>query len=96
MDKFTKYALSAMAITVAVMLVGTYVGAVVLKGGMEGTDATVIPQSSTSLSLFSALGPAGEYVGFSVAGAVGGLLVGYILPTITEQTAPQAKRENHV
>jgi hypothetical protein len=102
MDKFTKYALSTMVLIVAVMLVSTYVGAVVLKSGMEGTDSQV-NNSAHATSWFGlpftadALGQVGEYIGFSAAGAVGGLIVGYNYPKIFIKTkvSPSAEEKNN-
>ena len=102
MDKFTKYALLTMIVIVTIMTVSTYLGAVVFKAGMEGTDATVngaAAAHTTSWFGFSftadALGQMGEYIGFSLAGVMGGFIVGYCFPTIFSKNkdAP-SRREN--
>ncbi len=89
MDRFNRYALITMALIVLIMVVSTYAGSVVLKGGLEGTDAKVnnsAASHTTSWFGFSftadALGQMGEYIGFSLAGVVGGLIVGYSFPSI--------------
>jgi ABC-type cobalt transport system substrate-binding protein len=89
MDKFTKYALLTMTIIVLIMIVLTYVGTVVLSGGMEGTDATVNDAASTHTTSWfgfgftaDAFGQMGEYIGFSLAGVAGGFIVGYCFPKI--------------
>ena len=71
------------------MVVSTYVGSVVLKGGLEGTDATVNNSAASHTKSWfgfsftaDALGQMGEYIGFSLAGVVGGLIVGYSFPSI--------------
>lgn len=87
-----------MILIVAAMFVGTYVGNVILKGNMKGTDATIIPQptEASSTPSFLHFGLVGEYVGFTIAGAVGGLFVGYLMPSLFEQKNTQVKRENDV
>jgi hypothetical protein len=98
MDKFNKYAILTMIAIVAVMLASTYIGSVVLKAGMEGTDAQV-NNSTHATSWFGlsftadALGQVGEYIGFSAAGAVGGLIVGYVYPTIFVKKASEPSKE---
>jgi len=98
MDKFTKYALLTMAVIVAIMVTSTYVGSVVLKGGMEGTDSQV-NNSAHATSWFGfkftadAWGQMGEYIGFSAAGAVGGLIVGYSYPAIFSKSQPTSSKE---
>jgi hypothetical protein len=89
MDKFTKYALLIMTLVVVIMLISTYVGSVVFKGTMEGTDANVNNSASSHTSSWfgfgftaDAFGQMGEYIGFSAAGAVGGLIVGYSYPAL--------------
>lgn len=86
MDKFTKYALLTMTIIVAVMMVSAYVGTAVLKQEMGGTDATVNEKAGESEPVLpftiGPLGEMGEYLGFGMAGVVGGFLVGYIVPSI--------------
>lgn len=101
MDKFVKYALITVCLMVAIMAISAYVGAVVFKGSMEGTDATVndmAGEATTSWFNFpftvEPLGIMGEYIGFSAAGIAGGFIVGYCYPTIFSgktETAPRRK-----
>ena len=87
MDRFTKYALLAMVLIVAVMTVSAYVGYFV--GGNAATDDQVNNAASgTSITVYynpftiEHWGVHSEYVGFFLAGCVGGFLVGYIFPTV--------------
>jgi hypothetical protein len=89
MDRFTKYSLLTMIVIVSIMTISAYVGAAILKGGMEGTDATVNGMAGEHTTAWfgfeftaDAFGQMGEYVGFSLAGVAGGFIVGYCFPTI--------------
>ena len=89
MDKFTKYALLTMIVIVLIMTFGAYVGATIFRGSMEGTDATVNNMAGESAKSWfgfpftaDAFGQMGEYIGFSLAGVMGGFIVGYCFPTI--------------
>jgi len=104
MDKFTKYALLTMALIVTIMLISTYVGSVIFKGNMEGTDANVNNSASSGKSSWfgfgftaDAFGQMGEYVGFSTAGAIGGLIVGYSYPVLfpkKDNVSSKGKKNN--
>jgi ABC-type phosphate/phosphonate transport system permease subunit len=99
MDKFTKYALLTMAIIVVIMVVSTYIGAEVFNARMEGTDAQV-NNSTHATSWFGfkftadAWGQLGEYIGFSAAGGVGGLIVGYSFPAIFAKSINEPSKED--
>ena len=87
MDRFTKYALLATVIIVAIMTISAYVGYFV--GGNAATDDTVNNAASGSSTTvyynpftIEHWGVHGEYVGFFSAGCLGGLLVGYLFPTV--------------
>jgi hypothetical protein len=94
-DKFTKYALITMVLIVAIMTVSAYVGFIV--GGNVATDDKVnnMAGGGTAYSPLdiAKLGLTGEYLGFFIAGAVGGFIVGYIFPTILNNNA-FSRREN--
>ena len=102
MDKFTKYALLTMIVIVTIMTVLTYLGAAVFNAGMEGTDATVNDAAASHTTSWfgfpftaDALGQMGEYIGFSLAGVVGGFIVGYCFPTIFSRNKDDtSRREN--
>ena len=89
MDKFTKYALLIMVVAVAAMIIATYVGVYVYGGNMETKYVTMIEEEAEALGLnfghLVELGETGEYVGFSVAGALCGLIIGYIIPSVFEK-----------
>jgi ABC-type cobalt transport system substrate-binding protein len=97
MDKFTKYALLTMTVIVAVMIVAAYVGTAVLGQEMGGTDATVNEKAGESEPILpltiGPLGEMGEYLGFGMAGVVGGFIVGYIVPSVFGKNA-SSRREN--
>lgn len=89
MDRFTKCALVTMALIVSIMTVNAYIGFVV--GGNTATDDTVnnMAGKATNYNPFTveAWGLNGEYFGFFTAGAAGGFLVGYILPSVLSNDA---------
>ena len=96
MDKFTKYALLAMVLIVAIMMASGYVGYKV--GGNSATDDKVNNKASGSSTTvyynpftIEHWGVTGEYFGFCAAGCVGGFLVGYIFPTVMNG---KTRREN--
>jgi ABC-type cobalt transport system substrate-binding protein len=97
LDRFTKYALLTMSVIVSVMIVSAYVGTAVLGQGMGGTDATVNEKAGESEPILpltiGPLGEMGEYIGFGMAGVVGGFIVGYIVPSLFGKNA-SARREN--
>ena len=83
-DKFTKTALVLMVVTTALFCIGAYIGYV---GGadMEGTDGLVEEHAAEIggreaidyIPTIGLYGDMGEYVGFTLAGMVSGLIVGY-------------------
>lgn len=89
MDKFTKYALLIMVVAVAAMVFAAYFGVVVYGGEMETKYIVIIEEEAEALGLnFShlvELGETGEYIGFSVAGALSGLVIGYLIPSVFEK-----------
>jgi ABC-type cobalt transport system substrate-binding protein len=97
LDRFTKYALLTMTVIVAVLMVLAYVGTAVLGQEMGGTDATVNENAGESEPILpvtiAPLGEIGEYIGFGMAGVVGGLIVGYFVPVILNKKEP-SRREN--
>ena len=87
LDKFNKYALVTMLAIVAGMLVSTYVGYSIYGSSIfETRYITVIEDQARNLGLVFGhvieLGIVGEYVGFTAAGAVAGLVIGYLLPSV--------------
>jgi ABC-type cobalt transport system substrate-binding protein len=98
LDKFTKYALVTMTVIVAVMMALAYVGTAVLGQPMGGTDATVNENAGESEPILpltiGPLGEMGEYLGFGMAGVVGGFIVGYFVPTIFNKNEQPSGREN--
>jgi hypothetical protein len=97
MDRFTKYALITMIAAVAVIIVSTYVGVFVFGGSMETMYITVIEDQAKKLGLLFGhvieLGEEGEYIGFFIAGAVSGLIIGYLIPSVFGQSSRQVRRE---
>lgn len=97
MDRFTKYALIIMIAAVAVIIVSTYVGVFVFGGGMETKYIVIIEEQAEDLGLpFShivELDEVGEYIGFTIAGAVSGLIIGYLIPSVFEQNHARLRRE---
>ena len=97
MDRFTKYALLAMVVIVAIMTVSAYVGYSV--GGNAATDDQVNNAASGSSTTVyynpftvELWGDNGEYVGFFLVGCVGGFLVGYLFPIVfTSNTVSRRK-----
>jgi ABC-type cobalt transport system substrate-binding protein len=97
MDKFTKYALLTMVVIVSIMIISAYIGTVVLGSGMEGTDATVNEMAGEGEPVLpftiAPFGEVGEYIGFGMAGVVGGFIVGYIVPSLFGKDTP-SRRDN--
>lgn len=86
-----------MTVIVAVMMVLAYVGTAVLGQEMGGTDATVNENAGESEPILpftiGPLGEMGEYIGFGMAGVIGGFIVGYFVPVIFNKNEP-SRREN--
>lgn len=97
MDRFTKYALITMIAAIAFIVISTYIGVFVFGGSMETKYIVIIEEQAEELGLpFShvvELGEVGEYIGFTIAGAVSGLIIGYLIPSIFEQNYRQLRRE---
>lgn len=91
-DKFTKYALLTMTVMLAIMLVFTYVGVNVFGGKMGGTDTSVASGSS----LLVHYSRVDQYVAFTIGGAAGGLVVGYLLPTVLGQLSKRTEEKQNV
>ena len=92
-DKFTKYAIITMTIIIAIMLVSTYVGVNVFGGKMGGTDSSVASGGFSFLTHYTMVD---EYVVFTIGGAAGGLIVGYLLPTVLGQLSKRAEEKQNV
>ena len=87
MDRFTKYAFLTMMAIVVAMLITTYVGYTVFGPGIFQTRyLTVIEDQAKQLGLTIGhpvnLGVEGEYVGFTFAGVIAGLIIGYLIPSV--------------
>lgn len=94
MDRFEKYALLTLVLIVSIATIAGYIGFQV--GGNAATDDTV-DQMAGGGSIYSPFtiepfGETGEYIGFFIAGSVGGFIVGYIVPSIFN--SPASRREN--
>ncbi len=86
-DKFTKYVLITMCAIVTGMLVSTYIGYFIYGSSIfETRYITVIEDQARALGLAFGhvveLGVMGEYVGFAVAGCAAGLAIGYLFPSV--------------
>lgn len=86
-----------MIAAVAVIIVSTYVGVFVFGGGMETKYIVIIEEQAEDLGLQSShiveLDEVGEYIGFTIAGAVSGLIIGYLIPSVFEQNHARLRRE---
>lgn len=84
-DKFTQTALVLMVVITALFCIGTYIG-YIGDAGMEGTDGVVEEhaaelggrEATELIPTIGIYGDMGEYVGFTLAGVVSGLIVGYL------------------
>ncbi|MEM0216033.1 MAG: hypothetical protein QXT06_08465 [Candidatus Bathyarchaeia archaeon] len=98
MDKFTKYTLILMAIIVAAMIVAAYIGVFVVGGDMETAYISIIEEEAEKLGLSFGhpieLDETGEYMGFTVAGAISGFIIGYMIPTIFEKPKNKGGNRN--
>ena len=97
MDKFTKYAVMVMVAAVVAIVVSSYIGVFVFGGNMESRYIAMIEEQAEKLGLLFGhvieLSVEGEYVGFFIAGAVGGSIIGYLIPSVFEQNLAQSRRE---
>ena len=89
MDKFTKYALMAMVAIVGSMLVTTYVGYTLFGSSIFNTRyITVMEEQAKQLGVTLhhpiELGVEGEYIGFTIAGAIAGFIIGYLFTAVFE------------
>ncbi len=92
-DRFTKYVLITMTLMVAIMLVSTYVGVNVFGGKMGGTDSSVASGGFSFLTHYTMVD---EYVVFTIGGAAGGLVVGYLLPSVFGQLSKRKEEKQTV
>ena len=93
LDKFTKYVLLTMAVMLTIMLVSTYVGVNVFGGKMGGTDSAVASGGFSYLTHYTMFD---EYIVFSIGGACGGLLIGYLLPSMFSRTNRKEEEKTDV
>lgn len=98
MDRFTKYALVIMFAAVGFIILSTYIGVFVFGGDMATKYIVIMEEQAEEENLpvshVIELDELGEYIGFTIAGAVGGLIVGYLIPSIFEQNhAPLRRKE---
>jgi hypothetical protein len=97
-DKFTKYALITMSAIVTGLIVSTYIAFIIFGSSIfETRYIVVIEEQAKQLGLAFGhvveLGEMGEYVGFFIAGALSGLIIGYLIPSIFETSHRQVRRE---
>ena len=90
MDKFTKYALITMIAIVAALMASTYIAFLIFGSSIfETRYIVVIEEQAKQLGLAFGhvveLGEMGEYVGFTIAGATSGFIIGYLIPSVFEQ-----------
>jgi phosphatidylglycerophosphate synthase len=90
MDKFTKYALITMIAIVAGLMASTYIAFLIFGSSIfETRYLVVIEEQAKQLGLAFGhvveLGEMGEYVGFTIAGAISGFIIGYLIPSVFEQ-----------
>lgn len=89
MDKFTKYSLLLMTMIVVAMIISTYVGVFVFGGDMETAYISIMEEAAKDLGLsygyLIELDEISEYIAFTIAGAVSGFIIGYLIPTVLEK-----------
>ncbi|MCS7095778.1 MAG: hypothetical protein N3F10_02855 [Candidatus Bathyarchaeota archaeon] len=89
MDKFTKYVLLIMAVSIFGMVAATYIGVFVFGGDMETKYITMIEEHAEELGVSFwhpvELSEEGEYLAFTLAGAVAGFVIGYLIPPLFEK-----------
>lgn len=83
---------------VAAMILATYIGVFVVGGEMETAYISIIEEEAEKLGLsFShpvELDEVGEYIGFTVAGAISGFIIGYMTPVIFEKPKTEGGNKN--
>lgn len=89
MDKFTKYSLLLMTMIVVAMIISTYVGVFIFGGDMETAYISIMEEAAKDLGLsyghLIELDEVSEYIVFTIAGAVSGFIIGYLIPTVLEK-----------
>lgn len=82
-----------MVTVVAAMIAAAYIGVFVFGGDMETAYISIIEEEAEKLGLSFGhpieLDETGEYIGFTVAGAISGFIIGYMIPVIFEK--PKSK-----
>ena len=91
-DRFTKYALITMTVILSIMLVLTYIGVNVFGGEMGGTDTSV----ASGFNFLVHYSRVDQYIAFTIGGAAGGLVVGYLLPTVLGQLSKRSEVKQNV
>ena len=91
-DKFTKYALITMIAILAIQLILTYVGVNIFGGQMGGTDTSI----ASGFNLLTHYSRVDQYVAFTIGGAAGGLVVGYLLPSVLGQLSKRTEEKQSV
>jgi hypothetical protein len=84
-DKFTQTAIVLLVVVTALFCIGAYIG-YIGGAGMEGTDGVVEEhaaeiggrEATELIPTIGIYGDMGEYVGFTLAGVVSGLIAGYL------------------
>lgn len=89
MDRFTKYVLLIMTTSVVSMIVATYIGVFIFEGDMETKYISIIEEYAkrAGVSFWHPIefDEIGENIAFTLAGAITGLIVGYLTPSIFEK-----------
>lgn len=87
-----------MVMIVAAMIAATYIGVFIVGGDMETAYISMIEEEAEKLGLSFGhpieLDEAGEYIGFTVAGAISGFIIGYMIPVIFEKPKPKGGDKN--
>lgn len=97
MDKFNKVAITLLVIAVTALVIMAYVSYQV--GGNAATDDTVNAKAGSNGNTYynpftiEHWGVPGENVGFTVVGIAGGLIGGYMYPTVFAKTQTGRKEQ---
>jgi hypothetical protein len=81
-----------MIVILSIMLVLTYIGVNVFGGEMGGTDTSV----ASGFNFLVHYNRIDQYVAFAIGGAAGGLVVGYLLPTVLGQLSKRTEEKQNV
>ena len=99
-DRFTKYALITYGLDCGRLWLSVHMLVIIVGGNVATDDKVNNMARAAALPTYDNRhyhrnwGVTGEYVGFFIAGCVGGFIVGYIFPSIFNSNAFSRRKNN--